>query len=103
MMPIEGDGFSIEHRWKEETVYWEGQRGYLFDGGWGVDPPVLYVPGPEIWPDVVPEWMVGRREEIVGRLIAMSGHQVVDDVNGAYRNQPEARPQYRLATPSNGS
>lgn len=78
MAGYEGDGFAIEFEWKETIRYWEGSRGYLLDGGWGGDPLVLDVPAPEIWDARVPEWMRGRRDEIVARLVAHSGHRVVD-------------------------
>jgi hypothetical protein len=68
----------IEFRWKEEVIYWEGDRGFMFDGGWGVDPPVTYVPDAASWDAFVPEWMRGRREEIVGRLRAEPGHVVLE-------------------------
>lgn len=68
--------FEVQGRWKEEVLYWEGSRGYLFDAGWGVSPPVLYVPSDEEWDSVTAEWMIGRREEIVARLVEHSGHVV---------------------------
>lgn len=95
MKVIEGDGYSIEHRWKEETVYWEGQQGFLFDGGWGVEPPVLYVPASDIWSEVMPEWLRLDGAEVVARLAGFSGHRVVDDVHGYYRNAVEARCLHR--------
>ena len=73
------DDFEIEFRWKEEVVYWEGKRGFLFDGGWGVDPLETYVPSSNLWDAVVPAWLVGRRDEVVERLRADTGHVVRDD------------------------
>lgn len=78
-----GPGFSIEQRWKEVVVYWEGERGYLFDAGWGVDPRVLYVPSAEAWPDAVPDWMRERRDEVLERLRRHSGH-VLDETPVGY-------------------
>jgi hypothetical protein len=91
MRGFESSEFRIEPRWKEEVIYWEGGLGYLFDAGWGVDPPVLYVPSAEMWNEVVPDWMQGRRDTIVDRLVANSGHVVEEDVHGYYRNEPEGR------------
>jgi hypothetical protein len=91
VIPIEGEGFTIEHRWKEETIYWEESQGFLLDGGWGVDPPVLYVPSAEIWAEVMPPWLRDRRDEVVDRLETFSGHRIVEDVHGYYRNSPDAR------------
>lgn len=73
-----GDDFSIDFEWKEVVHYWEGSHGYWFDAGWGVDPPWLVVPEPEKWDACVPEWMRGRRDVIVARLIEHSGHEVID-------------------------
>ena len=73
------DGYSIELRWKEEVIYWEGQRGYVFPGGWGVTPPVTYVPSAEVWDDVVPPWLRGRRSEVVSRLEEDDRHVIESD------------------------
>lgn len=27
--------YRIEFRWKEQVIYWEGDSGFIFDGGWG--------------------------------------------------------------------
>ena len=82
--------YSIEFRWKEEVVYWEGDHGFVFDGGWGVDPPVTYVPDAETWDAVVPGWLQGRHGEVVGRLRARQDHRVVetpDFSGGAWRQE----------------
>ncbi|MGD0808716.1 MAG: hypothetical protein ABSA91_03300 [Acidimicrobiales bacterium] len=70
--------YRVEFRWKEEVIYWEGDRGFVFDGGWGVSPPVTYVPTPELWDEVVPSWMKGRRDEVVARLRAHPGHVLAE-------------------------
>jgi hypothetical protein len=70
---------SIQFRWKEEIIYWEDDRGYIFDGGWGADPPVTYVPSPERWDEVVPDWLRGRRDEVVSRMAQEPGHVLKDD------------------------
>jgi hypothetical protein len=71
-----GDGFEIEARWKELVIYREGDRGYVFSAGWGVDPPVLYVPNEEAWSRSMPDWLRGRRSEVVARLAATSDHRI---------------------------
>ncbi|MGN6722321.1 MAG: hypothetical protein ACTHJM_06895 [Marmoricola sp.] len=78
MNGFQGDGFSIEFEWKEVVHYWEGSHGYWFDAGWGASPPALNVPEPDKWDACVPEWMRGRRDVIVSRLVQHSGHTVID-------------------------
>ncbi len=63
-----GDGYAIEHRWKEEVIYWEGDQGFLFDGGWGSEPLTLYVPDAETRSTVLPDWLRDRRELVLSRL-----------------------------------
>lgn len=76
---VDGDPeYEIEFRWKEEVFYWEGHRGLMLDGGWGVTPPVTYVPSEAVWESVAPEWARGRREMIVARLVARTTHRVVE-------------------------
>jgi hypothetical protein len=62
--------FEVQFRWKEETIYWEGDRGFVFDGAWGVDPIQTFVPNHEKWDRVMPDWLVGRRDVVVGHLAA---------------------------------
>jgi hypothetical protein len=62
---VSSDGSEVEFRWKEVVVYWEGERGFTFDGGWGVDPLVTYVPDEATWDRVVPVWLKGRRTEVI--------------------------------------
>ena len=80
--------FEVEGRWKEEVVYWEGSRGFVFDAAWGVEPHVLYVPPEDEWDSVTAEWMVGRRALIVSRLAERSEHVVRE---GGYRGGPAGR------------
>ena len=75
--------WSVEMRWKEEVVYWEGHHGFVFDGGWGVEPAVTYLPPAADWDAVVPGWLRGRRAEIVERLESR-GDQVVEDAPYEY-------------------
>lgn len=90
-MGFRGDGFEIEHRWKEQVIYWEGGHGFLFDAGWGADPPVLYVPSPDIWREVMPVWCRDRRDEVIARLRDHSEHVLKEDVHGYYRESPATR------------
>ena len=71
--------FEIEFRWKEEVIYWEGTRGCVFLGGWGVDPPVTIVPDDATWDRAVPGWLHGRHDEVVARLRARAGHVVQEE------------------------
>ena len=75
------DAFEVEHRWKEQVFYREGENVFLFDGGWGVTPRALYVPPAADWDAATPPWMHGRRDEIVARL-AQTGDRIVE---GPYR------------------
>jgi hypothetical protein len=71
--------FEIQFRWKEEVIYWEGDRGFVFDSGWGRDPIETYVPDDEYWDRVMPDWLVGRRDVVVARLVASPSHVVRAD------------------------
>jgi hypothetical protein len=86
-----GDGFRIESRWKEEVIYWEGDHGFRFDAGWGVDPSVLYVPSAGIWQEVMPAWLRDRRDVVVARLQQHSEHVLQEDIHGQYRLHPQDR------------
>jgi len=70
--------YKVEGRWKEQLVYAEGEREFVFDCGWGATPPVAYVPSAVIWNQVTPLWMRDRRAEIVQRLAADGGHRLED-------------------------
>ena len=79
MLPIyrAPDGsYEIEPRWREEVVYWEGDKGYVFDADWGADPGVLHVPSPAVWDGAVPQWLIGRRDDVVRRLTEHSRHRI---------------------------
>lgn len=64
---------------KELLVYREGEQEQLFIAGWGVTPPVLYVPPADRWDELMPEWLRGRRDQVVARLAADSRHVLLDD------------------------
>jgi hypothetical protein len=60
-------------RWKEEVVVEdEERRTFVFDCGWGVDPPIAYVPALEDWSTCVPGWLRDRREEVLQVLLSTS-------------------------------
>ena len=75
--------YEVEPRWKEEVVYWEGARGFVLDAGWGVDPPVVYVPSAALWDRVVPAWLRHRRAEVVPRIAQGSRH-LVKEIDSGY-------------------
>lgn len=72
-------------RWKEELIITdENGRAFTFDCGWGVTPPVAYVPEAAGWAVSVPPWLRERRDEVI---VAMktAGHVVE---NGPYPRYP---------------
>jgi hypothetical protein len=81
--------YRIEFRWKEQVIYWENGQGFVFEGGWGVSPPVTYVPDKATWDGAVPDWMRGRRDEIVERLIAYPNHVVEETTSGYWTTVTE--------------
>jgi hypothetical protein len=83
MAGYDGATFQIEHRWKEEVIYWEGSTGFCLDAGWGVSPPILYVPSATLWDQVVPVWLRGRRDEVIARLQA-HGEHVLEETDSGY-------------------
>lgn len=65
-------------KWKEELVITdESGRTFGFDCGWGVAPPVAYLPGLAEWARSVPPWLCDRRDEVVAAM-RLSGHVVED-------------------------
>lgn len=80
--PAPDPAFHVEQKWKEEVVYREGARTYTFDAGWGVAPPVLYVPTAELWAAVMPPWLRDRRAEVLDRLRQRSGHVIEETTVG---------------------
>ena len=46
-------------RWREEVIYWEGSRGVVFPGAWGVSPFVTVIPDATTWDKRVPSWLRG--------------------------------------------
>ncbi|GII55996.1 hypothetical protein Pth03_43850 [Planotetraspora thailandica] len=66
--------YSVTFKWKEVVIYSEDGCTFWFPAGWGVDPPVLYIPSDDLWERVTPSCMHGRRDVIVERLQADSKH-----------------------------
>lgn len=60
------------------------------DAGWGVEPPVVYVPSAALWDQVVPPWLLGRRVEVVDRL-AQRSKRVVEDTDDGYTPGADVR------------
>ena len=89
MGPSRGS-FRIRSEIPEKLVYWEGDHGFQFDCGWGVDPPVVYLPNSHLWDDVVADWLVGRRAEVAEKLRRHSGYTVAD-TDAGYRPTDASR------------
>ena len=65
--------------WKEIIVVSDEEgRTYVVSCGWGVEPPVAYIPAASIWRAKVPTWLHDRRDEVIAVLESL--HHVVDDV-----------------------
>jgi hypothetical protein len=61
--------FEIEFRWREHVIYWEGARGCVFQGAWGVDPPITIVPDAKAWDRVVPPFLLGGHDEVLANSV----------------------------------
>ena len=79
------DDFEIEFRWREEVIYWEGSRGVVFPGGWGVSPFVTVIPDATTWDTRVPSWLRGRYAEVVARLRASPDHVVTEERDDSHQ------------------
>jgi hypothetical protein len=88
---FDGGSFRISYEWKEMLTYWEEDHGFVFDCAWGVSPGDVYVPAEDLWDTVVPPWLVGRRAEVMDRLLRHSGHAVKDYYVDWYRPGQEWR------------
>lgn len=77
-------------QWKEELhIVDEQGRSFMFDCGWGGEPPVAYVPPSAEWTACVPAWLHGRRDEVIDAMKAAS-HTVADGLYPPLR-QPDPR------------
>jgi hypothetical protein len=67
--------YSFNEQWKELLVYTEAGGTYTFLCGWGnfQRPYSVGVPTAETWDRAMPEFMHGRRDEILGRLRKWAG------------------------------
>lgn len=66
--------------WKEIVVVSDEEgRTYVVSCGWGVEPPVAYIPSAATWRERVPDWLHDRREEVIAVLESLQ-HVVADDV-----------------------
>src|SRR5687767_10611150 len=87
--------FHISIRDKEMVTYWEGIQGFTFDAAWGVSPGHRYVPSETEWDAVTPPWLRGRRDDVICRLVAGSGHIVETGPDRMYRASDSWRDQIR--------
>src|SRR5205085_7997691 len=86
------DEYRVEARAPETIAYWEGERAFLLRAAWGARPRELYVPAENLWDQVVPDWLKGRRPVVVDRLAARSKHRIVDTEDGYAAGVGELRP-----------
>ncbi|MBU3750891.1 MAG: hypothetical protein FGM52_10660 [Mycobacterium sp.] len=64
--------------WKEILIVEdEAGHSFTFSCGWGVEPPVAYVPAVADWLRCVPPWLGDRRDEVIA-LMQQMGHIVAD-------------------------
>lgn len=68
-------GYGFHEEWKERLVFTEARGTYTFDCAWGDfrRPYHVYVPTAEHWDRATPEFMHGRRDEILDRLRGWAG------------------------------
>jgi hypothetical protein len=81
--PTRSADFRFDWRWKEELHYCEGDHSQVFHCGWGVSPPIVFLPSQGGWDAKMPDWLHGRRAELVARIEQHSGH-VVASADWAY-------------------
>ena len=81
-------GLTATPRWKEELIINdESGRTFTFDCGWGVNPPVAYVPPPAKWQSCVPVWLRDRRAEVI-EAMKNTGHVVKDGPYSPITGEP---------------
>ena len=74
-------------QWKEITIVADEEgREFVFDGGWGVSPMVVYLPLEEDWARCVPDWLANRRAEVIEALAGTG--QVVKPGRYPYLERP---------------
>ncbi len=79
-------------QWKEIIIVTdEDERTFVFTCGWGVTPPVAYVPAEADWQRCVPPWLLDRRPEVIALMESM-GHVVHDGPYRDWRPPPTTHP-----------
>lgn len=64
--------------WKEIIIVTDEEgQSFTFSCGWGVEPPVAYIPAEADWQRSMPPWLHGRRTEVIA-LLEWMGH-IVDE------------------------
>ena len=67
---------SATPQWKEEMIIADEEgRSFIFECGWGANPPSAYVPAVDEWAQCVPDWLAARREEVIAAMRG-TGHRV---------------------------
>ncbi len=80
-------GLSGHAEWKEVLIVTdEASRSFTFSCGWGVEPPVAYLPGESEWRRCVPPWLGERRGEVIAVMTQM-GHKVAAGPYPDYRGE----------------
>lgn len=73
-------GLTGSAEWKEVLVVTdEDGRSFTVSCGWGVEPPVAYLPSAADWPRSAPPWLRDRRAEVID-LMQQMGHVVAEDM-----------------------
>jgi hypothetical protein len=82
-MELDGD-FKIVMRWRELNYCERGSCLKFY-----IDPPrryglpfTFYLPGPERWRQIFPDWAADRREEIVARIKEECAHYHAEWIEG---------------------
>lgn len=74
--------------WKEVLIITdEDGRSFTFSCGWGVEPPVAYLPAASDWQRCVPPWLGERRNDVIAVMQRM-GHDVAEWPYPDYRDHP---------------
>lgn len=93
--------FEFGEQWKERLVYREDGKEFSFDGAWGVEPHIVYVPTADYWRRATPEWMRDRRAEVLARFRAYAGTRyTVEETATGYSDA--GKPQIRIFAASSG-
>jgi hypothetical protein len=71
-------GLTIAIHDKEILILRDDDRWLLIGCGWGANPPLASLQPAGVWDEVMPDWLRGRRDEVV-RLITEFRHVVCDE------------------------